>query len=68
MPGDDGDSVMRPELGFVSVLVLVAQIWAAVNIISSRASTGAKAGWIALVVLLPVVGFLIWLLAGPRSP
>ncbi len=59
---------MRPELGFVSVLVLIAQIWAAVNILSSPASTPAKAGWIALVVLLPVVGLLIWLLAGPRSP
>ena len=59
---------MRPELGFLSVLVLIAQIWAAVNILGSRASTPAKAGWIALVVLLPVLGFLIWLLAGPRSP
>lgn len=68
MPDNNGDNSMRPELGFVSVLVLVAQIWAAVNIIGSPASTGAKAGWLALVVLLPVVGFLIWLLAGPRSP
>jgi hypothetical protein len=58
---------MRLDLGFVSILVLIAQIWAAVNILGSAASTGAKAGWIALVVLLPVVGFLIWLLAGPRS-
>jgi hypothetical protein len=58
---------MRFQLGFISVLVLIAQIWAAVNIIGSQASTGAKAGWIALVVLLPVAGFLIWLLAGPRS-
>lgn len=58
---------MRFEVGFFSVLVLIAQIWAAVNIIQSKASTGAKVGWIALVLLVPLVGFLIWLLAGPRG-
>ncbi len=58
---------MRFEVGFFSVLVLIAQIWAAVNVLQSEASTGAKVGWIALVLLVPVVGFVIWLLAGPRS-
>jgi len=58
---------MRFEVGVFSVLVLIAQIWAAVNVLQSEAGTGAKVGWIALVLLVPVVGFVIWLLAGPRS-
>ena len=58
---------MRFDVGFFSVLVLIAQIWAAVNILQSDATTGAKVGWIALVLLVPLVGFVIWLLAGPRG-
>ncbi len=58
---------MRFEVGLFSVLILIAQIWAAVNVLQSEASTGAKVGWIALVLLVPVVGFVIWLFAGPRS-
>ena len=33
----------------------------------SSASTGAKVGWTVLILLLPVLGFIIWLVAGPRS-
>jgi hypothetical protein len=49
------------------LLVVVADIWAVVNIFQSRASTGAKVLWTALILVLPVLGFVVWLLAGPRS-
>ena len=49
------------------VLVLVADIWAIVNIFQSNASTGRKVLWTVLVILLPVLGFIIWLFAGPRT-
>lgn len=48
-------------------IVLVLDIWAIVSIVSSRASTGAKVLWTLLVLLLPVLGFIIWLVAGPRA-
>ncbi|MEA3180974.1 MAG: hypothetical protein QOI59_4497 [Gammaproteobacteria bacterium] len=38
-----------------------------VNIFQSNASTGRKVLWTVLVVLLPVLGFIIWLIAGPRT-
>ena len=53
--------------GFGGFIVLVLNIWAIVSIIGSSASTGAKVGWTLLVLLLPVIGFIIWLIAGPRS-
>jgi len=53
--------------GLFGLLVLVLDVWAAVNVIQSTASTGAKVVWIVLIVLLPVIGLLIWVLAGPRS-
>ncbi len=55
------------EYGLFGLLVLAADIYAIINIFSSRASTGAKVLWILLVVALPVLGFIIWLFAGPRG-
>lgn len=53
--------------GIFGLLILIADIWAIVNIAQSSASTGSKVLWIVLVVLLPVLGLIIWLLAGPRT-
>ncbi|MEQ9054033.1 MAG: PLD nuclease N-terminal domain-containing protein [Roseovarius confluentis] len=49
------------------LIVLVLDIWALVNIIGSSASTGKKVLWSLLVIVLPIIGFIIWLIAGPRS-
>jgi Phospholipase_D-nuclease N-terminal len=53
--------------GLWGLLVLIADIWAIVNIFQSGASTDRKVLWTVLVILLPVLGFLIWLFAGPRT-
>jgi hypothetical protein len=49
------------------LLVLIADIWAIINIVQSSDTTGKKVLWTVLVFLLPVVGFIIWLIAGPKS-
>jgi Phospholipase_D-nuclease N-terminal len=49
------------------LIVLALDIWAIVNIVGSTASTSAKILWTLLIVFLPVVGFIIWFFAGPRS-
>jgi hypothetical protein len=54
-------------LGLGGVLTLFADIWALVHVAQSNASPGGKAIWIALILLLPVLGFILWLLLGPRS-
>jgi hypothetical protein len=53
--------------GLFAVLILVADVWAILNIFQSSESTGSKALWIALVLLLPVLGFVIWYFAGPKT-
>ena len=53
--------------GLWGLLVLVADIWAIVNIIQSPRDTAAKVLWTLLVILLPVLGFIIWLIGGPRT-
>jgi len=49
------------------LIILVADIWAIVNVFGSTASTGAKVLWILLILILPVLGLIIWYFAGPRS-
>lgn len=53
--------------GIGGFIVLVLDIWAIISIIGSSASTGAKVLWTLLILLLPLLGFIIWLIAGPRS-
>lgn len=53
--------------GIIGLLVLIADIWAIVSTFQSNASTGKKVLWIVLVLVLPVIGFILWLLAGPKS-
>ncbi len=53
--------------GLFGLIILVADIWAMLNIIQSRASTGKKVLWVVLVLILPVLGLLLWLLLGPRQ-
>lgn len=53
--------------GFGGLIVLALDIWAIISIVGSGASTGKKVLWVLLVLFLPLIGFIIWLLAGPRS-
>ncbi len=53
--------------GILGLLLLIADVWAIINVVQSKASTGAKVLWTVLILLLPVVGLIIWLLAGPRG-
>ncbi|HIC82415.1 MAG TPA: PLDc_N domain-containing protein [Kiloniellaceae bacterium] len=53
--------------GFFGLLLLIANVWAIVKTVQSGASTGAKVFWIVLILVLPFIGFIIWLFAGPRG-
>jgi hypothetical protein len=56
-----------PYGGVWGLLVLVADIWAIVNIIQSNVPTNQKILWVVIVALLPVVGVVLWFLLGPKS-
>lgn len=55
------------EYGILGLLVLLLDIYAIYNILTSAASTGAKVIWTLAILLLPVLGFIVWLVAGPRG-
>ncbi len=58
---------MGIEAGLFGVVILALDIWAILQVFSSNASDGAKVLWILLILVLPVLGLIIWALAGPRS-
>ncbi len=53
--------------GLLGLIILVANIWAIINVIGSPATTGAKVLWVVLILLLPVLGLILWLIMGPRK-
>ena len=53
--------------GIVSTLILIADIWAILNVAQSSTENLKKAVWIVLILFLPVLGLILWALLGPRS-
>ncbi len=53
--------------GIGGFILLVLNIWAIVSIIGSNATTGSKVLWTLLVLVLPLIGFIAWLITGPRA-
>ena len=59
---------MGIEVGAIlGIVILIADIWALVSVFQSGSTTMKKVLWIVLVLILPVIGFILWLLAGPKS-
>lgn len=54
--------------GLLGLAILVLDVYAIVKIVGSSTSTGSKVLWVVLILLLPVLGFILWLLAGPSKP
>lgn len=49
------------------LILLVLNIWAIISIIRSPSGIGGKILWILLVLILPLLGFILWLLLGPKA-
>ncbi|ETX28077.1 PLD nuclease N-terminal domain-containing protein [Roseivivax isoporae] len=55
------------EYGLFGLIVLILDIYAIYQILTSGASTLAKVLWTLAILILPILGFIVWLLAGPRG-
>ena len=58
---------MQFQGGIFALIVLIADVWAIVNVFQSSADTGRKVLWTVLVILLPVLGFILWYFLGPKT-
>ena len=53
--------------GLLGLIIFVLDIYAIVKIINSSATTAMKVIWVLAVALLPIVGLIVWFIAGPKS-
>ncbi len=53
--------------GLIGLIILIADIWAIINVLGSPASTGGKVLWVVIILVLPVIGLIAWLIMGPRK-
>ena len=53
--------------GIAGLLLLVANVWAILNISQSSASNEKKMIWIVAVMVLPFLGAALWYFLGPRG-
>jgi hypothetical protein len=53
--------------GLIGLLILIADIYAIVNVVQSGATTGAKILWILGILIFPLIGVIVWYFAGPKS-
>jgi Phospholipase_D-nuclease N-terminal len=56
-----------PGGGLLGLLVLIADVWALINIFQSGADTGKKVLWVVIILVLPVLGFILWYFLGPKT-
>ena len=52
--------------GILGIIVLVLDVLAVLQILKSSKPTGNKILWIALVVILPVIGLILYYLLGKK--
>jgi hypothetical protein len=53
--------------GLLGLIILVLDIYAIIRVIQSGAGALAKAIWIVVILLLPVLGLILWFLFGPKK-
>lgn len=51
----------------VGLIILALVIRAIFNVLKSGSNAGIKVLWMLLIVLAPVIGLVVWVIAGPRA-
>lgn len=51
----------------VAVFILLVDLWAIVSVFRSDKSVGIKAAWALGLIIFPVLGLVVWGVAGPRG-
>lgn len=51
----------------IGLVVLLLDAWAVIGTLQSSAPGGTKAAWVLGIVIFPLIGFFVWLMAGPKG-
>ena len=50
----------------VAIIILLVDVWAIASVWCTSKSSGTKVGWTVLIIIFPVIGAAIRVIAGPR--
>jgi hypothetical protein len=53
--------------GFIGLFIFIGDIFAIISLAKSSATSGQKVLWCLLIIIFPVIGFIIWYVAGPKK-
>jgi hypothetical protein len=51
----------------IAVFILLVDLWAMVSVFRSDKTVGVKAAWAIGLIIFPVIGLIVWGIAGPRG-
>lgn len=54
-------------LGLVALMILLADAAAVLSVVTYGGDIRVRALWITVILALPLVGLMLWLVAGPRA-
>ena len=60
------DSASYFSIAFATIILLV-DLWAIVSVFRSEKTVGVKAVWVIGFIVFPVLGLIVWCIAGPRG-
>lgn len=67
MAAEEGNGMNINVTGVGGFIILVLDLWAIISVVGSAESTGKKVIWVLAILFLPLLGFIAWLLFGPRA-
>ena len=53
--------------GLFGVIILLLDLFASYNVLTAKIDTPKKIGWLLIIWIAQVVGFILWALFGPRG-
>ena len=65
--GTGGARCIMNFTGIGGFILLALDIWALISVIGSNETTGKKVIWVLVILFLPLLGFIAWLIFGPRA-
>lgn len=51
----------------MAVIILLVDLWAMISVFRSDRPVGVKAAWAIGLIIFPVLGLIVWGVAGPRG-
>ncbi len=54
-------------VAIISFIILACSLYAILQVVTSAETTVNKTVWTLLILVLPFLGFIIWVVAGPRT-